>query len=508
MAVLPVKRGLSSPAVTSIPQTWDKQWFRNFIDAFLANADVRNVTAANGSGIVVSGNVSGNSTSGTPSNTVTISQAPIANNTVLGNVSGITAIPTALSQTQLTTLINIFTATLSGAAPASGGGTINFLRADGTWQVPAGSGAIPNNTVLGNVSGGTAAAVALTTTQLTTLINVFTSTLSGSVPASGGGTTNFLRADGNFAVPPTAIGANPTGLIGLTAVLGVATTFDRSDSTHAIDQSIVPTWTGIHTFSARPAFNLGATVSGGTFVSRGIADSALSNSITISSTQNVTLAAPTSGVTLSVVGNVAAIAANIVSGLPAAAGGADLRVARAGSTINTAAQGANLFLNDTTAVVGYYLQTSGGQFELWSSVGAGPVLTQIYKILVAGGLVWNAPTSGSAVTLAGAASAETLVVNNASAAGTSFGFRLNAGTNASDYSALVRNAGNTTNYFEVRGDGETFVAPNGTLLFTLAALTNNAGASAGTLTNAPAAGNPTKWIKINDNGTIRSIPAW
>jgi hypothetical protein len=39
-------------------------------------------------------------------------------------------------------------------------------------------------------------------------------------------------------------------------------------------------------------------------------------------------------------------------------------------------------------------------------------------------------------------------------------------------------------------------------------LTNGAGASAGTLTNAPAAGNPTKWIPIDDNGTTRYIPAW
>jgi hypothetical protein len=41
-----------------------------------------------------------------------------------------------------------------------------------------------------------------------------------------------------------------------------------------------------------------------------------------------------------------------------------------------------------------------------------------------------------------------------------------------------------------------------------AALTNGAGAAAGTLTNAPAAGDPTKWIPIDDNGTTRYIPAW
>ena len=43
---------------------------------------------------------------------------------------------------------------------------------------------------------------------------------------------------------------------------------------------------------------------------------------------------------------------------------------------------------------------------------------------------------------------------------------------------------------------------------TSTALTNGAGAAAGTITNAPAAGNPTKWIGINDNGTTRYIPAW
>lgn len=41
----------------------------------------------------------------------------------------------------------------------------------------------------------------LTNTQLTANINDFTSSLSGAVPASGGGTTNFLRADGTFAAP-------------------------------------------------------------------------------------------------------------------------------------------------------------------------------------------------------------------------------------------------------------------------------------------------------------------
>lgn len=46
------------------------------------------------------------------------------------------------------------------------------------------------------------------------------------------------------------------------------------------------------------------------------------------------------------------------------------------------------------------------------------------------------------------------------------------------------------------------------LLESTVALANGAAAAAGTITNAPAAGNPTKWVAISDNGTTRYIPAW
>lgn len=48
----------------------------------------------------------------------------------------------------------------------------------------------------------------------------------------------------------------------------------------------------------------------------------------------------------------------------------------------------------------------------------------------------------------------------------------------------------------------------GTLHKTSAALTNGAAAAAGTLLNAPVAGNPTKWVPVDDNGTIRYVPLW
>jgi len=87
-----------------------------------------------------------------------------ANNTVCGNITGSSNLPRPTSPTSFL-----------GAA----GGT--------------------NGQVQVNTGGALAG---LTNAQLTALINPFSSTLSGATPASGGGTTNFLRADGSFAVPP------------------------------------------------------------------------------------------------------------------------------------------------------------------------------------------------------------------------------------------------------------------------------------------------------------------
>lgn len=59
-----------------------------------------------------------------------------------------------------------------------------------------------DGTVKGRPAGGAGGAPQdLSATELTAIPNTFTDTLKGLVPASGGGTTSFLRADGSFAVP-------------------------------------------------------------------------------------------------------------------------------------------------------------------------------------------------------------------------------------------------------------------------------------------------------------------
>ena len=44
--------------------------------------------------------------------------------------------------------VETFTDTTEGVVPASGGGTSNFLRADGTWSTPGGGGGLTFQEVL------------------------------------------------------------------------------------------------------------------------------------------------------------------------------------------------------------------------------------------------------------------------------------------------------------------------------------------------------------------------
>jgi hypothetical protein len=94
-------------------------------------------------------------------------------NTVLGNNTGSSAAPVALTQTQLTAMINAATTSLSGALPAWPNNTTTFFRGDGTYatlnfaalggslsssQCPAGTssnlGCVePDGTTLSNSSG-------------------------------------------------------------------------------------------------------------------------------------------------------------------------------------------------------------------------------------------------------------------------------------------------------------------------------------------------------------------
>lgn len=85
------------------------------------------------------------------------------------------------------------------------------------------------NMTQGTIKGRAAAAgtgdpTDLTGSQATAILDTFTSGAKGLAPASGGGTTNFLRADGNWANPITS--SYPTALV--IAAISAGATLDLS----------------------------------------------------------------------------------------------------------------------------------------------------------------------------------------------------------------------------------------------------------------------------------------
>ena len=89
------------------------------------------------------------------STTGVISMTAITANSIIGNNTGSSATPLALTATQVTAMLNVFNSTLNGLVPLSGGGTTNFLRADGTWAAPSGGGSITRS--VNSISSGTTA---------------------------------------------------------------------------------------------------------------------------------------------------------------------------------------------------------------------------------------------------------------------------------------------------------------------------------------------------------------
>jgi hypothetical protein len=79
---------------------------------------------------------------------------------------------------------------------------------------------------------------------------------------------------------------------------------------------------------------------------------------------------------------------------------------------------------------------------------------------------------------------------------------------ATNYGQFASSGGFAVGTTSDPGLGSIYINNATFMMRTKTSFTNGAGASAGTLGNAPAAGNPTKWIAIDDNGTTRQIPAW
>ncbi len=137
--------------------------------------------------------------------------AQFANNTLLGNVSGVSGIPTALNPTQIRTLLSISNVENTALSTWAGTANITNLGTISVGTIPlANIAQFANNTLLGNVSGVSGIPTALNPTQIRTLLSI--SNVENTALSTWAGTANI-----------TNLGTISVGTIPLANIATIAT---------------------------------------------------------------------------------------------------------------------------------------------------------------------------------------------------------------------------------------------------------------------------------------------
>lgn len=146
---------------------------------------------------------------------VTANTAKVTNATHTGDAAGDTILTLA------TVNANVGSFGLAGSVAQFTVNAKGLITAAANVAISIASTAISDST-----AAGRAFLTALTATAQTALLDVFTSAAKGLVPASGGGTTNFLRADGTFAAPGGG-GSSVTRIAGASGAAGTDITLQK-----------------------------------------------------------------------------------------------------------------------------------------------------------------------------------------------------------------------------------------------------------------------------------------
>jgi hypothetical protein len=171
----------------------------------------------------------------------TITNAQLANSSV---TIGSTTVALGATSTTIAGLTSVTSTTFVGALTGNASTVTTNANLTGPVTSVGNATSVTNNaitnamlaqmatlTIKGNNTGGTANALDLTVAQVNAILPVFTSALNGLVPLSGGGTTNFLRADGTWTTPG---GGGTVTSVSVVTANGVSGTVATATSTPAI----------------------------------------------------------------------------------------------------------------------------------------------------------------------------------------------------------------------------------------------------------------------------------
>jgi hypothetical protein len=192
--------------------------------------------------------------------------------TIKGRVSAGTGDPEDLNSAQATSILDVFTSTLKGLTPASGGGTTNFLRADGTWANPSGTGGTVTSVSIGNLSPLFTASVATATTTPSisfALSNAAQNTVFAG-PTSGTGAPSF-RSLVSADIPNLDASKITTGILSIArggtglGSLGTANQLIRVNGTGTALEYFTPTYlTSNQTITFTASGDVTGTITGTT----------------------------------------------------------------------------------------------------------------------------------------------------------------------------------------------------------------------------------------------------
>lgn len=378
----------------------------------------------------------------------------------------------------------------------------------------------PASGVATNLTGTAAGLTAGNVTTNANLTGVITSVGNATSIASQTGTgTKFVTDTSptlvtpNIGTPSAGVLTNATGLPISTGVSGLATgvaTFLGTPSSANLASALTDkTGTGVNVFGTAPTFTTNVTVPliiGGTGASstltlQSTSGTGTTDSIIFQTGSQVTRATMLSG------GNVGfgtetnptvpmVISKNVTTSAPFA--GATMF-----GMLNTDTNGAIIDLDayGSSTVSSILGRVAGNTAASPAATPAGATFLEI------GGRGWDTafrPVANVAIDL------ESVSLWTTSDRSTQIRFRttpVGAGI-AAEAVRINASGGVSVGTTSDPGIGLIYTNSASFLIRTKTSYTNGAGIAAGTLTTAPSAGNPTKWIPIDDNGTTRYIPAW